>query len=88
MVVFSKAQDLHIASGASNYIVSSKESFYSLNLTDGPSIQMGYDTHIQAEGKGTIQSEHGILKKILYVPSLETIFICLPDDAHWFAKES
>ena len=31
---------------------------------------MGDDTQIQAEGKGTIKLSHGILKDVLYVPSL------------------
>ena len=31
---------------------------------------MGDDTQIQNEGKGTIKLEHGMLKNILYVPSL------------------
>ena len=53
-------------------MVSSKESLSSLNLSDGPSIHMGYDTQIQDEGKGTIKLEHGVFKNVLYVPSLTT----------------
>ena len=48
--------------GASNHMVSSKESFSSLNIYDGPSIHMEGDTKIQVEGKGTIKLEHGVLK--------------------------
>ena len=31
---------------------------------------MGDDTQIQAEGKGSINLEHGVFKNVLYVPSL------------------
>ena len=51
-------------------MVASKESFSSLQLTDGLSIHMGDDTQIQAEGKGSIKLEHGVFKNVLYVPSL------------------
>ena len=52
-------------------MVSSKESFSSLNLCDGPSIHMGDDTQIQVEGKGIVKLEHEVFKNFLYVPSLE-----------------
>ena len=39
--VFFKYQDFLIDYGASNHMVSSKESFYSLNIIDGPSTCMG-----------------------------------------------
>ena len=53
-------------------MVASKESFSSLNIIVGPTIHMGDDTQIQDKGKGTIKLEHGVLKNVLYVPSLET----------------
>ena len=31
---------------------------------------MGYDSQIQAKGKGIIKLEHGVFKNVLYVPSL------------------
>ena len=52
-------------------MVSSKESFSSLNLVDGPRIHMGDDTQIQVEGKGIVKLEHRVFKNFLYVPSLE-----------------
>ena len=52
-------------------MVSSKESFSSLNLFDGSIIHMGDDTQIQVEGKGIVKLEHGVFKNFLYVPSLE-----------------
>ena len=51
-------------------MVASKQSFYSLQLTNGPSIHIGYDTQIQSEGKGSIKLEHGVFKNVSYVPSL------------------
>ena len=33
---------------------------------------MGDDTQIQSEGKGSIKLKHGVLKDVLYVPSLAT----------------
>ena len=63
-------------------MVASKESFSALQLTDGPSIHMGDDTQIQAEGKGSIKLEHGVFKSVLYVPSLAAIFFfCIPNDS-------
>ena len=51
-------------------MVASKESFSSLQTTDGMSIHMGDDTQIQAKGKGYIKLEHGVLRNVLYIPSL------------------
>ena len=45
-VIFSKSHAFLIDSGASNHMAASKESFSSLQITDGPSIHMGYDTQI------------------------------------------
>ena len=68
-VGFSKSHAFLIDLGASNHMLASKESFSSLQLTNGPSIHMGDDTQIQAKGKGSIKSEHGVFKNVLYVPS-------------------
>ena len=51
-------------------MVASRESFSALQLTNGISIHMGDDTQIQAKGKGSINLKHGLLKNVLYVPSL------------------
>ena len=53
-------------------MVASRESFSSLQTTDGSSIHMGDDTQIQDEGKGSIKLEHGVFKNVLYVPCLPT----------------
>ena len=51
-------------------MVASKESFSSLQSFDGPSIQMGNNSKVQAKGKGSINLEHEKFKYVLYVPSL------------------
>ena len=74
-VGFSKSHGFLIDSGASNHMVASKESFSLLKINDGPSIHVGDDTQIQAEGKGSIEFEHGVFKNVLYVPSLASILL-------------
>ena len=44
-----------IDSGASNHMVSSKESFSTLTLSGGPNIHMGDDSQILAAGRGSIK---------------------------------
>ena len=51
-------------------MVASRESFSSLQSSDGPSIHMGDENQIRAKGKGYIKFEHGNFKDVLYVPSL------------------
>ena len=53
-------------------MVESRESFSSLELTDGLSIHMGDDTQIWAEGKGSIKLKHVKFNDVLDVPSLAT----------------
>ena len=53
-------------------MVASKESFSSLQITDGPSIYMEGDTQIQDERKGSIKLQNGVFNNVLYVPSLAT----------------
>ena len=81
---FSKSRAFLIDSRASNHMVASKESFSSLQLIDGPSIHMGDDTQIQAEGKGSIKLEHGVFKNVLYVPSLATNLLSIYHMTHTF----
>ena len=59
-----------IDSGASNDMVSSKESFSTLSLSKGPNIHMGDDSQIPTEGRGSVRAKHGEIKNVLYVPSL------------------
>ena len=51
-------------------MVASKESFPSLQLSDGLSIHMRDETQIQVEGKGSIKLEHVFFNNVLYVPFL------------------
>ena len=51
-------------------MVSSRESFTTLNLTGGPSIHMVYDSQILVVGRGYVKIQHGEFKNVLYVPSL------------------
>ena len=56
--------------GASNHMVSSKESFTTLNLSGGPSIHMADDSQIPTIGRGYIKIHHGEFRNVLYVPSV------------------
>ena len=78
----SKSHAFLIYSGASNHMVASRESFSSLQLVDGLSIHIGDDTQIQAEGKGAIKLKHGVLKNVLYVPSLDANLFFVYHMAH------
>ena len=51
-------------------MVSSKEYLSTLTLSKGPNIQMGDDSQILAEGRGSVKAKHGEFKNVLYVPSL------------------
>ena len=51
-------------------MVYSKESLSILTLSKGPNIQMGDDSQIPAEGRGSVRVKHGEFKNFLYVPSL------------------
>ena len=78
----SKSHAFLIDSRASNHMVASKEPFSSLQLTDGPSIHMGDDTQIQAEGKGSIYLKHGLFKHVLYIPSLDVNLLSVYQITH------
>ena len=67
---FSQSQAFLIDYGASNHMASSKESFSSLDLSDGPSIHMGYDSQIPVVGKCLIKFKHGVFKNVFDIPSL------------------
>ena len=57
-----------IVYGASNHMVSSKESFSTLSLSKEPNIHMGDDSQIPVEGRGSVRAKHGEFKNVLYVP--------------------
>ena len=66
--IYSKTHAFLIESRASNHMVASRQSFYSLQSTDGPSIHMGDDSQIRAKGKGSIKLKYGKFNDLLYVP--------------------
>ena len=65
-----RLKDYLIYFGASNHMVSSRESFTTLNLSGGPSIHMGDDSQILVVRRGSIKIHHGEFKNVLYVLSL------------------
>ena len=67
---FSQSQDFLIDSIASNHMVGSKESLFSLYISKRPRIHMGDKSQILYVGKGSIKFEHGVFKNVLYVPSM------------------
>ena len=64
-------------------MVASRESFSSLQPTDGLSIHMGDGTQIQAIGKCSIKLKHGVFKDVLYVPSLPAILLYVYHMTHF-----
>ena len=63
-------------------MVSSKESFTSLDLSRGTSIHMGDDSHIPAVGRDCIKIKHGEFQNVLYVPSLATKLLSIHQMTH------
>ena len=67
---FTQSKDYLIDSRESNHMVSSKESFTTLDISGGPSIHMGDNSQIPSTSRGSIKIHHGEFKNVLYVPSL------------------
>ena len=66
----SKSKDLLIDSGALNHMMSSKDTFSSLDTNKSIPIHMGDDSTIISKGQGTIDLEHGILLNVRTMPPL------------------
>ena len=66
----SSSPSFTIGSGDSRHMVSTKEIFFSLDLSKGPPIIMGDDSIIDSLGKGRIDIDHGKFNNVLYVPGL------------------
>ena len=59
-----------IDSGASRYMVSTREIFSSLDMSKGTPIVLGDDSLTNSLGKGRIDLDHGKCSNVLYVPGL------------------
>ena len=62
----------HIDSRASRNMVSTRESFSSLDDLNGPNILFGDNSKTESKGKGRIDLDHGSFNNVLYVPGLAT----------------
>ena len=51
-------------------MVSTRETFSSLDISKGPKIILGDDSLTDSMGKGRIDLDHGNFNNVLYVPSL------------------
>ena len=63
-------------------MVASKQSFSSLQSTDGSNIHMGDDIQIGAKVKGSIKFEHGNFNDIHYIPSLPANMVSVYQMTH------
>ena len=79
---FTQLKDYQIDSGASNHMVSSKETFITLDLSGGHTIHMGDNSQIPTIGRGSIKIQHGEFKNVLYVPSLAANFLYVYQKTH------
>ena len=68
--------------GASNHMVSSRESFTTLNLIGGPIIYMVDESQIPTIGRVSIKIQHTEFKNVLYVPSLTTHLLSIYQMTH------
>ena len=59
-----------IDSRASRHMVSTKETFSSLDMSKGPLIVLGDDFLTDSMGKGMLDLDHGKSNNVLYVPIL------------------
>ena len=56
--------------GASRQMVSTKETFSSLDDSKGPNILLGDNSETESKGKGSIDFYHGSFNNVFYVPGL------------------
>ena len=64
-----------IDSGASRHMVSTRETFSSLDNLKGPKIVLGDDSLTNTMGKGRIDLDHGYFKDVLYVPHFSSTLV-------------
>lgn len=65
----STPQEWIINSGASHYITSSKESFFSPHAYSRPPIIMGENSVVEATEQGRVQLKDGVFENVLHIPS-------------------
>ena len=61
-----------IDSGDSIHMVSTRETFSSLEMLKGPPIVLGDESLTNSLGKGRIDLDHGNFNNVLYVPGLSS----------------
>ena len=69
----SRSSTFIIDSGASRHMVSTKDSFSSLDDSKGPNILLGDNLETESKGKGNIDFDHGSFNNVLYVPGLANL---------------
>ena len=71
-----------IDSGASRHMVSTQETFSSLNMSKGPPIVLGDDSLTNSLGKGRIDLDHGSFNNVLYVLGLASNLLSVYQMTH------
>ena len=70
-ILTSSSSSLIIDSGTSIHMVSTRDTFSSLNNLKGPKLVFGEDSITNSMGKGRIDLDHGSFNDVLYVPGLD-----------------
>ena len=71
-----------IESRDSRHMVSTREAFSSLDILKGPKIVLGDYSLTESMGKGRIDLDHGSVKYVLYVPSLDANLLSVHQLTH------
>ena len=72
VAITSRSSTFIIDSGASRHLVSTRETFSSLDDSKGPKIVLGDDFAIDSIGKGKIDLDHGSFNNVFYVLGITT----------------
>ena len=78
----SSSPSFSIGSRASRHMVSTKETFSSLDISKGPPIVLGDYFLTDSLGKGRIDLDHGNFNNVLYVPGLGSNLLLVYQMAH------
>ena len=71
-----------IESGASRHMVSTKETFSSLDMSKVPPIVLGDDSLTDSLGKGRIDLDHGKFNNVLYAPGISSNLLSVYQMTH------